>query len=168
MNGERRGHWRRLPSGREIWIQPIMPTAPGPEEESNWEERHPIAARFLDDAHVIIEGWDDTETDYLLDRLAGHIEFVAAAPEGAWKDMAEHQAASTADDYLELVGWVADINELGRTKKKDRDKVLRRQVKRQEERMERRLAKAEERHEVWKAGDLVPLVYGPRAIGLAQ
>lgn len=113
-------------------------------EESNWEERHPIAARFLDDAHAYLDGHEDDQTDYLLDRLAGHLEFVASAPEG-WEALAESSANSTADDYRELVAWVADINELMRTPKKRRPVVMKRQSKRQEERMERSLVRLQER-----------------------
>lgn len=122
-------------------------------ENSTWEDRHPIAARFLDEAHAYFEGHADADEEYFLARMAGYIEFVAAAPdEGPWKMLAEHHASSTADDLLEFAAWLADINELSRTNGKvKRTKVLERQVRRQEERMERRIAKAEERHELWKA-----------------
>lgn len=124
-----------------------------PKEESTWEERHPIAARFLDEAHAYFEGHESEDEEYFLSRLAGYIEFVAAAPEeGPWLELAAHQAESTAADFLEFVGWLADINELSRTKgKAKRQAVLDRQMDRQSERLERRIAKAEERHEVWKA-----------------
>lgn len=122
-------------------------------EESTWEDRHPIAARFLDEAHAYFEGHETEDEEYFLSRLAGYIEFVAAAPEdGPWLELAASNAASTADDLLEFVGWMADINELSRTKGKvKRQKVLDRQIERQSERLERRIAKAEERHDLWRA-----------------